>query len=77
MKKEIISYATILHLAEACEKQYLEKEMKLSQSEYQSVFADFVEQFKAAQFLGIDYKPVIRVNHPKGIKVTGFEMTVI
>lgn len=73
-EKTTISYFDIIHLAEACEKQYIEKGFKLSQKEYDKVFEDFVEQFKAAEFLGIDYKPVLRLNFPYGVKVTGYKI---
>lgn len=68
-----ISYFDIIHLAELCQEQYIEKGITLSQAEYDRVFEDFVEQYKAAVFLRIDYKPVLRVDFPYGIKVTGFK----
>lgn len=73
-EKPTISYFDIIHLAEACEKQYIEKGITLSQKEYDKVFEDFVEQYKAAEFLGIDYKPVLRVDFPYGVKVTGYKI---
>ena len=72
-EKPQISYFDIIHLAEACQQQYVDKELNLSQAEYGKVFEDFVEQYKAAEFLSIDYKPVLRVDFPYGIKVTGFK----
>lgn len=59
--KPNIDFLTILHLAEAYQKQYVEMNLCLSPEQNEASFRDFVQQYYAAVHWGTRPNPVI---HP-------------
>lgn len=56
-----VNFLTILHLAEAYQEQYIEKNLCLSPEQNEASFRDFVQQYYAALYWGTGGTPVI---HP-------------
>jgi hypothetical protein len=55
-------FLTILHLAEQYQDQYRERNLCLSPEQNDIFFRDFVEQYYAALYLGIEPHPVINTD---------------
>ena len=63
-KKTKIDFLTILHLAEAYQKQYVEMDLCLSPEQNEASFSDFVQQYYAALYRGEELVPVIHPDVP-------------
>ena len=59
--KHRIDFLTVLHLAEAYQKQYVEMNLCLSPEQNEASFRDFVQQYYSSLYLGNTPAPII---HP-------------